>query len=42
MGEDAEVEGELVGQVSLSEVGRRGVSRFSQFFLDLGGSYLVG
>ena len=42
MGEDAEVEGELVGQVSLSEVGRRGVSQFSQFFLDLGGSYLVG
>ena len=42
MGEDAEVEGELVGQVSLSEVGRCGVSQFSQFFLDLGGSYLEG
>ena len=42
MGEDVEVEGELVGQVSLSEVGRRGVSQFSQFFLDLGGSYLEG
>ena len=41
MDEDAEVEGELKGQVS-SEVGRRGISCFSQFFLDLGGSYLVG